>query len=259
MSKQGSKRRKQNLHSLSGDKVILTDRLPISCKDTVRNHINSVYVGSIIRIYDAAYGPEGHLVTAHWITEDGIFATLHEDGKMGFVSLKYKTWVVDQRRVKPGSFRLFSRFGMNDVEDEKKTNTINEIKQKNSRILINNTLMEYPTQADRETYRCSLFRLTCNCGLSKQLKKYKCSETNQVNKGKWYYACKDRYCNSSESCNLFVWEHELEHEHYITCQCGILCKKINTCKEGFLPVYKFVCINRGNKYHKGCNFYSDGI
>ena len=97
MSKQGSKRRKQNLHSLSGDRVILTDHLPNSCKDTVRNHINSVYVGSIVRIYDAAYGPEGHLVTTHWITEDSIFATLHEDSKMGFVSLKYKTWVVDQR------------------------------------------------------------------------------------------------------------------------------------------------------------------
>ena len=30
--------------------------------------------------------------------------------------------------------------------------------------------MDYPTQADRQTYRCSLFRLTCNYGLSKQLK-----------------------------------------------------------------------------------------
>jgi len=63
-----------------------------------------VYVGSIVRVYDPAYGAEGHLVTTHWRTEDGIFATLHEDCKMGFVSLKYKTWVVDQRQVKPGSF-----------------------------------------------------------------------------------------------------------------------------------------------------------
>ena len=157
MSKQGSKRRKQVLQRLSGDQVILTDRLPHSCKDSVRNHINSVYVGLIVRIYDAAYGPEGHLVTTHWITEDGIFVTLHEDSKMGFVSLKYKTWIVDQRQVKPGSFRLFSRFGTNDIEEENKTNTINEIKQKNSLILMNNTLMDYPTQADRETYRCSLF------------------------------------------------------------------------------------------------------
>ena len=164
---------------MSGDQVIPTDRLPHSCKDSLRNHINSVYVGSIVHIYDAAYRAEGHLVMTHWITEDGIFATLHEDGKMGFVSLKYKTWVVDQRQVKPGSFRLFARFGKNDIEEENKINTINEIKQKNSRISMNNTLMEYPTQADRQTYRCSLFRLTCNCGLSKQLKKYKCSETNQ--------------------------------------------------------------------------------
>ena len=74
------------------------------------------------------------------------------------------------------------------------------------------------------------------------MKKYKCSEENQANKGKWYYACMDRYCNSAESCNFFVWEHELEYECYITCHCGILCKKINTCKEGFLTVYKSVSI-----------------
>jgi len=259
MSKKGTKRQKEDhFPKSSGDDITHTVQLPESCKESVRNHINSVYVGSIVRIYDPAYGPEGHLVTTHWRTEDGIYATLHDDWKMGFVSLKYKTWVVDQRQVKPGSFRLFSRFGTDDIEEENKVNTINEIRQKNSRILINNTLMDYPTQADRQTYQCSLFRLTCNCGLSKQLKKYKCSETNQTNRGKWYYACVDRYCNSAESCNFFVWEHELEHDSYVTCKCGTLCKKINTSKDGFLPVYKYVCINRSNKYHKGCNFYSDG-
>ena len=30
--------------------------------------------------------------------------------------------------------------------------------------------MDYPKQANRQTYRCSLFRLTCIYGLSKQLK-----------------------------------------------------------------------------------------
>ena len=90
---------------------------------------------------------------------------------MDFVTLKYKTWVVDQRMVRPGSFRLFTRFGTDDIEDENKTSTINETKQKNSRILTNDTLMDYPTQADQQTYRCSLFRLTCNCGLSKKVKK----------------------------------------------------------------------------------------
>ena len=94
---------------------------------------------------------EGHLVTTYRRIEDDISATLHDDCKMGFVSLKYKTWVVDQRQVKPGSLRLFSRFGTDDIEEENKINTINKIKQKNSRILINNTLMDYPTQVDRQT------------------------------------------------------------------------------------------------------------
>ena len=98
----------------------IQDRLPITCKDSVRNHINSVYVGSIVRIYDHSYGPAGHLVTAHWITDEGIFATLHDDSKSDFVRLKYKTWVVDQRHVRPGSFRLFKRFGTDDIQDDSK-------------------------------------------------------------------------------------------------------------------------------------------
>ena len=68
----------------------------------------------------------------------------------------------------------------------------------------------------------------------------------------------DRYHNATQSCNFFVWEHEVAHESYVTCKCGVLCKKVDTSNDGFLPVYKFVCINRGNKYHKGRNFYSDG-
>ena len=150
MSKRHSKRPKIDQQSLSTEAVNPLQRLPNKCKDSVRNHINSVYVGSIVRIYDTAYGSEGHLVTAHWITENGLFATVHEDCKMDFVSLKYKTWVVDQRQIKPGSFRLLTRFGTDDIEEETKVNTINEVKQKNSRVLMNNTLMDYPTQKDRQ-------------------------------------------------------------------------------------------------------------
>ena len=75
MSTKGTKRRKQNRLTSSGDKVTPTIELPESCKESVRNHINSVYVGSIVRIYDPAYGAEGHLVTTHWRTEDGICRT----------------------------------------------------------------------------------------------------------------------------------------------------------------------------------------
>ena len=91
MSTKGTKRRKHNLQTSTGDEISPTFQLPDSCKESVRNHINSVYVGSIVHIHDPVYGAEGHLVTTHWRTKDGIFATLHEDCKMGFVSLKYKT------------------------------------------------------------------------------------------------------------------------------------------------------------------------
>ena len=32
------------------------NRLPLECKATVKRHINSIYVGSIVRIYDKKYG-----------------------------------------------------------------------------------------------------------------------------------------------------------------------------------------------------------
>ena len=43
-------------------------QLPVSCRLTVKTHVNSIYVDSIVRIYDKRYGTEGQLVTVHWGT-----------------------------------------------------------------------------------------------------------------------------------------------------------------------------------------------
>ena len=255
MSQPQKKRRGDHISKLGVD--ILNERLPESCKQTVHTHINTIYVGSVIRIYDPAGESQGQLATAHWFTTNGLFVTLHGEGICNFVNLKYKSWVVDHGFVKPGAFKLFSRHGTNDIEEEQRSHTINEKKMKNSKILMNDTLMDFPTQADRQTYECSLFRLTCNCGSSKKAKKYSCSASNTENPGKKYYGCPDRYGSSQDSCNFFVWENEIEHGQYITCQCGDLCKKINVNKKGFLPVYKFVCVNRYNKLHPGCKVYKE--
>ena len=89
--------------------------LPSKYKDTVRSHVNSVYVGTIIRIYDPSFSEEGQLATAHWVIDEGIFFTLHEEQRSDFVTLKYKTFVVDHRLVKPGAFRLYCRTGTDDI------------------------------------------------------------------------------------------------------------------------------------------------
>ena len=52
--------------------------LPFTCKGTVRTHVSTVYVGTIIRIYDKEVGPDGHLVTAHWAVNGRLFVTVHE-------------------------------------------------------------------------------------------------------------------------------------------------------------------------------------
>ena len=65
------------------------NRLPLECKATVKRHINSIYVGSIVRIYDKKYGEEGQLVTMHWALEDRLFVTLHAEERCSYVKLKY--------------------------------------------------------------------------------------------------------------------------------------------------------------------------
>ena len=81
-------------------------KLPERCRKSVRTHINTIYVGTIIRIYDPRFGTEGQLATAHWCTSDGIYVTLHNEQKCDFVDLKYKKWVVDHRCVKVGEMIL---------------------------------------------------------------------------------------------------------------------------------------------------------
>ena len=117
--------------------TILKTVVPDGFKDKVNNHINSAYVGTVIRIYEPPYSVEGQLTTAHWVTEQGVHVTLHDEQRCDFITLKYKTWVVDHRPVKPGAMRLFTRPGTYDMKDETRKLTINKIKQKKQRILMN--------------------------------------------------------------------------------------------------------------------------
>ena len=122
---------------------------------------------------------------------------------------------------------------------------------------MNDTSMDFPTEVERNTCSCYLFRLTCNCGFSKKAKKFTCSSTNPENSGKRYYGCLDRYSSSEDSHNFFVWEHEIKHGKFVKCECGDLCKRIIISKKGYLPVHKFVCINRFNKVYSGCQVFKD--
>ena len=117
--------------------------------------------------------------------------------------------------------------------------------------------MDFPTRMGRENYDYTLFKMICNCGCSKQVTNYTCSENNAVNPGRRYYSCSDRYTDSHDSCNFCVWETEIEHQKYITCECGTLCKKVNVIQKGLLPEFKFICIDRYNKVHPGGKVYID--
>ena len=113
-----------------------------------------VNAGTILKIYDPEYGEEAQLATAHYVTEDGLFYALHAEEKCSFVNLKYKAWAVDHRLVRPSSYRLYERMGADNIKDDSKTKTFNEIKQSINKILMNDTYMDYPTQLDRQSYNC---------------------------------------------------------------------------------------------------------
>ena len=86
MSKSNKKRRHVDERLVPQYNV--QERLPEACRMTFRSHINTVYVGSIIRIYDPASKPEGLLVTVHWATEEGLFGTIYDKETCEFIDLK---------------------------------------------------------------------------------------------------------------------------------------------------------------------------
>ena len=92
---------------------------------TVERHINSVYVGTIIRLLGSSSNTKGRLATAHWVDKRGVFVTYQNKEISTFLDLRDKTFVVDHRDVRPDSFQLFTKFGTNDmdVEPGKKTLT----------------------------------------------------------------------------------------------------------------------------------------
>ena len=55
--------------------MMLTTVVADGYKDKVNDHINSVYVGTVLRIYEPPYSIEGQLATAHWATEQGVCRT----------------------------------------------------------------------------------------------------------------------------------------------------------------------------------------
>ena len=66
--------------------------------------------------------------------------------------------------------------------------SINEMKQLNRKVLMNDTYINFQSELDQDSYICCMFMLTCYCGFSKKFKKYTCSNTR-----KDYFVCQDRY------------------------------------------------------------------
>ena len=248
--------RKKRKGNLSIDLKNYYVNLPNDCKDTVKTHINTVYVGSVLRVFDSSLPPEGCIVRANWITEHGLHVTFLEERRCGFIILDGKSWVVDNDLVFPGAVRLFRKPRTDDIQWDMKIKTDNETRIFNNKILMNQVVMSYPTERDRQTYECALFRLTCNCNYSLKVKQYTCSQSNPINSGRKYYGCCNKYNHKVGACNFFVWKDEIDHEQYRTCKCGKLSKQIKISSDNLPNITKFVCVNRRNK-EEGCDMWED--
>ncbi len=62
--------------------------------ETVKRYINSIYVGSIVMLYDNKYGDEDQLLTSQLGADDGLSVTLHDEQKCDYVKLKYNQLVI---------------------------------------------------------------------------------------------------------------------------------------------------------------------
>ena len=79
---------------------------------------------------------------------------------------------------------------------------------------MNYTFMDFPSRKDRESYDCTLFKMSYNCGCNKQVKKYSCSENDVVNAGRRYYGCKDRYTSSQHPLQNIDVFYTCKNEHF---------------------------------------------
>ena len=77
--KPDKKRTHYGISDTTDSDVLRLLQLPESCQKTVCRHVNTIHVGTILRIYNQSYGPEGQLATAHWSSNNEIYVTLHDD------------------------------------------------------------------------------------------------------------------------------------------------------------------------------------
>ena len=82
----------------------------------------------------------------------GVFVTYDSEEISTFLNLNDKTFVIDHRCVKPWSSQLFTKFSTNDIDDVPGKKTVDKIKQLNRQILMNNTVIKFPTEMDQMSY-----------------------------------------------------------------------------------------------------------
>jgi len=141
--------------------------------------------------------------------------------------------------------------GTDDIQDEFKTFGDREMKKRSAMVLLNDVFFRFPTIDSRRTYACHRFKRTCYCFLKLRPKVYFCSENNENNPGRPYYACRNLK-KSTPNCSFFVWEDEFDHEIDKQCKCGNHARKLEYPRD--TGKYFLVCLDN---HLSGCNFFEE--
>ena len=145
------------------------ETLPYDCRVTVHEHVNTIYVGSLVRLFSNETDEYSSVGIAHWSSDRGIYFTMLEEKIMKYYDITQFKWVVNNSKVYPGAYVLARRDKTDDIHASLATKSDNEY-----------------------TYKCMRYRMTCECVIEKKAVKYykKFQESDSFRSV--YYACENR-------------------------------------------------------------------
>ena len=198
------------------------ETLPYECRLLVSEHVNTIYVGSMVRLFSNETEEYSSIGIAHWSSERGIYFTMLEEKIMKYYDIQLFKWVVNNNKVYPGAYVLARRDKTDDIHASLTSKSDNEQVKWNTKTLWNDVLYHFPTKKDQYTYKCMRYRMTYECNVPKKAVKYYKEYQESDSFRSVYYACQDR--GNSNSCSFFVWDYEISHGHCKLCKCDRLVK-----------------------------------
>ena len=124
------------------------ETLPYDCRVIVHEHVNTIYVGSLVRLFSNETDEYSSVGIAHWSSDRGIYFTMLEEKIMKYYDITQFKWVVNNSKVYPGAYVLARRDKTDDIHASLATKSDNAQVQWNKKPY---GMMYYTTSHVRKT------------------------------------------------------------------------------------------------------------